>query len=196
MQARCTACPDLQQHPRALPHALQMQAASSGCFVIYKLLPRVPPSAPRCASSSSTRRQPNPERCGRLGGAVMRLPASMDSASVVGFLKSCGVRMPPATGGIGAGGGLHCAPLSVAAAFHARSQVRATAPRSPVKDVSHALQLMHELWVAGCRPSSRACAGVLRLCSPSDAAFVLQRMSLFCQAVVFMSAPCSCSCSV
>ena len=61
--------------------------------------------------------------------------------------------------------------------FHARLQVRATAPGSPVEDVSHALQLMHQLWAAGRRPSSRACASALRLCSPPDAALVLQRMS-------------------
>ncbi len=124
------------------------------------------------------------ERCGRLGGAVMHLPASMDSASVVGFLKSCGVTDEDAASDrvvsalvVGRTALASRAAVCRGGISRARSQVRATAPRSPFKDVSHALQLMHELWVAGCRPSSRACASALRLCSPSDAALLLQRMS-------------------
>jgi hypothetical protein len=36
---------------------------------------------------------------------------------------------------------------------------------------------MQQLWLAGSRPSSRACAAVLRSCSPAEAALLLQTMS-------------------
>lgn len=57
-------------------------------------------------------------------------------------------------------------------------QIRAAAPGRSHESVAHAFQLMLQLWLTGRRPSSRACASVLRRCSPVDAALLLQRMSL------------------
>lgn len=56
--------------------------------------------------------------------------------------------------------------------------MREVAPGYSKENVANALHLMQQLWLAGSRPSSRACASVLCCCSPAEAALLLQRMSL------------------
>ena len=78
--------------PAAAPARVTSRASNAGC--LEWLLRDLQALAEGPSEQHAPPTQPGALRA----AAVMRLPASMDSASVVGFLKSCGVRMPPATG--------------------------------------------------------------------------------------------------
>ena len=68
-----------------------------------------PPSIAQIMASTAN----NMQRCGRLGTAVMHLPASMDTSSVIAHLKSLGVTDEDATSGrVVSALAVSCSPLS------------------------------------------------------------------------------------